>query len=399
LQKITLTAYNLCQLTEIRNQELVQNHYGEKHQGDLFELTNNAPSKKNNLSMQTNYINTLLNCLATSASLKHLIGCELGASYSIILDRMWKDATDPKKQGKKKAGFKLGEGSNQVIESVFFDKTIEESLGEIPNGAEMQPSNLEKSFPIELCKFQWWSVSKQEIITSIFNIIVSETRKPKVAKGVRDSDPITMCIKNKVFNFIKETYRKHGAVEIDTPIFELKETLMGKYGDEGAKLIYDLKDQGGELLSLRYDLTVPFARYCALNNVTKMKRFHIGKVYRRDQPNFNKGRYREFHQCDIDLAGPSGTMIADSEILSIVNEIMTGFKIPNFKIKVSDRRLLAAIIEVSGANMDRFAAICSSIDKLDKQPWSEVAVELIEEKGVPADVVDKIGPIVQHKGN
>jgi histidyl-tRNA synthetase len=174
---------------------------------------------------------------------------------------------------------------------------------------------------------------------------------------------------------------------------------MGKYGEEGAKLIYDLKDQGGELLSLRYDLTVPFARFCSTNNITKIKRFHIGKVYRRDQPNLNKGRYREFHQCDIDLAGPSGVMIADSEILSIANEILVGFKIPNFKIKISDRRLLTAIIEVAGANPDRFAAICSSIDKLDKQPWSEVCDELVNEKGVPSDVAAKIAPIVQHKGN
>lgn len=104
-----------------------------------------------------------------------------------------------------------------------------------------------------------------------------------------------MCIKNKATNFIKNTFRKHGAMEIDTPVFELKETLMGKYGEEGGKLIYDIKDQGGELLSLRYDLTVPFARYCATNNVMKIKRFHIGKVWRRDQPNFSKGRFREFH--------------------------------------------------------------------------------------------------------
>ena len=380
---------------------MVQDYYGEKGQGDLFELTKTAPVCKKNLSIQTNYLNALLNCISASASIKHYIGCEVGASYSIILDRIWKDSTDPKKQAKKKAGFKLGEGSTQVLEGVFYEQTIENALGPIPNASEagLETSSLVKSFPIEICKLQWWKSAKQAQITNIFNILISETRKPKVAKGVKDSGPITVCIKNKAFNFIKDTFRKHGAVEIDTPIFELKETLMGKYGEEGAKLIYDLKDQGGELLSLRYDLTVPFARYCSTNNVTKIKRFHIGKVYRRDQPNLNKGRFREFHQCDIDLAGPSGVMIADSEILSIANEIMTGFKIPNFKLKVSDRRILAAIIEVSGANMDRFATICSSIDKLDKQPWEEVAEELIGEKGVPEDVVAKIGPIVQHKGN
>ena len=223
-------------------------------------------------------------------------------------------------------------------------------------------------------------------------------RRPKVAKGVRDTDPIQMCIKNKAADMIRKTFKKHGAMEIDTPVFELKETLMGKYGEEGSKLIYDIKDQGGELLSLRYDLTVPFARYCATENIQKIKRFHIGKVWRRDQPNFSKGRFREFHQCDIDLAGNSGVMIADSEILTIANEVMTGLEIPNFEIKVCDRRLLEAVIEVAGANLERFKTICSSIDKLDKLPWDEVARELVEDKGISQAVCDKLAPIVQNRG-
>ena len=130
----------------------------------------------------------------------------------------------------------------------------------------------------------------------------------------------------------------------------------------------------------------------------KIKRFAIGKVWRRDQPNFSKGRFREFHQCDIDLAGNSGAMIADSEILSIASEVMTGLQIPNFEIKVCDRRLLEAIIEVAGANLERFKTICSSIDKLDKQPWEEVCEELIEEKGIAKEVADRLGPIVQNRG-
>lgn len=92
-----------------------------------------------------------------------------------------------------------------------------------------------------------------------------------------------MAIREKAFNIIKCVFKRHGASEIDTPVFELKETLTGKYGEE-SKLIYDLEDQGGELLSLRYDLTVPFARYVALNNLPSIKRFHIAKVYRRDNP-------------------------------------------------------------------------------------------------------------------
>lgn len=93
---------------------------------------------------------------------------------------------------------------------------------------------------------------------------------------------------------------------------ELKSTLTGKYGED-TKLIYDLADQGGEVLALRYDLTVPFARFLALNSVGKIKRFHIGKVYRRDQPQMAKGRYREFYQCDFDVAGVYPRMIADAE--------------------------------------------------------------------------------------
>jgi len=101
-----------------------------------------------------------------------------------------------------------------------------------------------------------------------------------------------MAIRRKVIDTIVNVFKKHGAVELDTPVFELKDVLTGKYGED-SKLIYDLEDQGGEKCSLRYDLTVPFARFMANNtNIQKIKRFHIGKVYRRDQPTISKGRYR-----------------------------------------------------------------------------------------------------------
>jgi histidyl-tRNA synthetase len=108
-------------------------------------------------------------------------------------------------------------------------------------------------------------------------------RKPKCAKGTRDMTPLQMAIREKAFEKIRAIFKKHGAQEIDTPVFELKETLTSKYGED-SKLIYDLEDQGGELLSLRYDLTVPFARYVAEKGLSSIKRFHIAKVYRRDQP-------------------------------------------------------------------------------------------------------------------
>ena len=143
----------------------------------------------------------------------------------------------------------------------------------------------------------------------------------KVVKGARDFLPYQMAIRSKAFEIITSVFKKHGAVEIDTPVFELKETLMGKYGEE-SKLIYDLNDQGGELLSLRYDLTVPFARYIAVHNFPSIKRYHIGKVYRRDNPQMSKGRFREFYQCDFDIAGPNyGKMIPDAEVLKVVVKI------------------------------------------------------------------------------
>lgn len=126
--------------------------------------------------------------------------------------------------------------------------------------------------------------------------------RPKIAKGARDFGPEEMKIRSQAFETIRSVFKRHGAVEIDTPVFETKELLTGKYGED-SKLIYDLADQGGELLSLRYDLTVPFARFLAMNSVGNIKRFHIAKVYRRDNPNISKGRYREFYQCDFDIAG------------------------------------------------------------------------------------------------
>lgn len=118
----------------------------------------------------------------------------------------------------------------------------------------------------------------------------------KTPKGTYDHGPHQMALRQKVFRKIEEIFQTHGAQAIDTPVFELTEVLSGKYGED-SKLIYDLADQGGEQLSLRYDLTVPLARYLAMNKITTLKRYHIGKVYRRDTPRIAQGRYREFYQC------------------------------------------------------------------------------------------------------
>lgn len=222
-------------------------------------------------------------------------------------------------------------------------------------------------------------------------------RKPKIAKGTRDYLPEQMMIRDQAFQIIRRVFKSHGAVEIDTPVFELKDTLTGKYGED-SKLIYDLADQGGELLALRYDLTVPFARFLSLNSVGNIKRFHIGKVYRRDQPQLSKGRYREFYQCDFDIAGTYGRMVPDSECLCVASEILASLPIGNFGIKLNHRRLLDAILDLSGVPADKFRIICSAVDKLDKEPWSEVKREMVEDKGLAAEVADKIGVFVVQKG-
>jgi len=219
----------------------------------------------------------------------------------------------------------------------------------------------------------------------------------KTAKGTRDYQPPQMAVREKVFNKIIETFKRHGAETIDTPVFELKEVLTGKYGED-SKLIYDLADQGGEILALRYDLTVPFARYCAMNKISNIKRYHMAKVYRRDNPSIARGRLREFYQCDFDIAGAYDAMIPDAECVKIVQEILSSVDVGPFVIKVNHRMILDGIFEVCGVKEDMFRTICSSVDKLDKSPWEEVKKEMTEEKGLDEDAADRIGEYVRMSG-
>ncbi|XP_009474093.1 PREDICTED: histidine--tRNA ligase, cytoplasmic isoform X2 [Nipponia nippon] len=199
----------------------------------------------------------------------------------------------------------------------------------------------------------------------------------KTPKGTRDYSPKQMAIRERVFNAIITCFKRHGAEVIDTPVFELKETLTGKYGED-SKLIYDLKDQGGELLSLRYDLTVPFARYLAMNKITNIKRYHIAK--------------------DFDIAGQFDPMIPDAECLKIVHEILSDLQLGDFLIKVNDRRILDGMFAVCGVPDSKFRTICSSVDKLDKMPWEEVRSEMVGEKGLSPEAADHIGEYVQLHG-
>ncbi|KAG6448713.1 hypothetical protein O3G_MSEX005706 [Manduca sexta] len=219
----------------------------------------------------------------------------------------------------------------------------------------------------------------------------------KTPKGTRDYNPQQMSIRNDVLQKIITVFKRHGAECIDTPVFELKEVLTGKYGED-SKLIYDLKDQGGEILSLRYDLTVPLARYLAMNKITNLKRYHIAKVYRRDNPAMTRGRYREFYQCDFDIAGAYDPMVPDAECLKVVTEILDTLNIGQYVLKINHRRLLDGMFEACGVPADKFRATCSTVDKLDKSPWDEVRTEMINEKGVTPEAADKIGEYVRLNG-
>ncbi|KAH8419792.1 hypothetical protein KR009_002665 [Drosophila setifemur] len=240
----------------------------------------------------------------------------------------------------------------------------------------------------------------------------------KTPKGTRDYGPQQMTLRQGVLDKIVQVFKRHGGEAIDTPVFELKEVLTGKYGED-SKLIYDLKDQGGEILSMRYDLTVPLARYLAMNKISSIKRYHIAKVYRRDNPAMTKGRYREFYQCDFDIAGTYDPMLADAECVKIVAEILDTLDIGDYVIKLNHRQLLDGMFEACGVPAENFRAICSAVDKLDKvglrsfdlsescylyyetpfqSPWAEVRKEMVEEKGLDEAAADRIGEYVRLSG-
>jgi histidyl-tRNA synthetase len=218
----------------------------------------------------------------------------------------------------------------------------------------------------------------------------------KVPKGTIDWDGDNIILREAVFNKIRKIFSAHNAREIDTPVFELRSILMDKYGED-SKLIYDLEDQGGELCALRYDLTVPFARWLAMSNTRQIKRFQIGKVYRRDQPAIDRGRMREFYQCDFDYAGILDLMIPDSEVLCITAEVFEALGLA-VTIKINHRLILDGIFRAVGVPTDLVRPISSAVDKLDKLPWNEVKKEM-EQKGLDGVVTDKIGAYVTQSGD
>jgi histidyl-tRNA synthetase len=219
----------------------------------------------------------------------------------------------------------------------------------------------------------------------------------KTPKGTKDWADKDMVIRDAIFSTLTKLFKRHGGVTIDTPVFELREILTGKYGED-SKLIYNLEDQGGELTSLRYDLTVPFARYVASNSIASIKRYHIAKVYRRDQPAMTKGRMREFYQCDFDIAGTYDTMVPDSEALSTLCEGLVELGITDFKIKLNHRKVLDGIFQACGVKDEDVRKVSSAVDKLDKSPWEAVKKEMVVDKNQPEEVADKIGEFVKLNG-
>lgn len=221
----------------------------------------------------------------------------------------------------------------------------------------------------------------------------------KTPKGTRDYGPGEMFCRDYVERIVKECFTLYGGAQLDTPVFERKDILAGKYGED-AKLIFDLEDQGGEQLALRYDHTVPLARYLAMGGATntQSKLWQIGKVYRRDSPVMSKGRMREFSQADFDITGPWDTMIPDAELLSLLCTILTRLEVGEFTVKVNHRKILDGIFEVCGVPPEKIRPISSAVDKLDKSPWSDVKKEMTDEKGLDTASADKIGEYVKYKG-
>lgn len=155
-----------------------------------------------------------------------------------------------------------------------------------------------------------------------------------------------------------------------TPVFELRDILAGKHGED-TKLIYDLQDQGGELCSLRYDLTVPFAPWMAMHEYQNVKRYQLANVCRRDQPAISRGRLREFFQCDFAIAGTYGAMVADAEMLRVVCEVFRALDM-DIAVKLNHRQVLDGLFAVAGVPQDLLRPISAAVDKLDKTSWSAV---------------------------
>ena len=242
-------------------------------------------------------------------------------------------------------------------------------------------------------------------------------QKPSIPKGTRDFSPVEMAKRNYIFNTIREVFHLFGYQQIETPSMENLSTLMGKYGDEGDKLLFKIQNSGDyfsgltdeELLSrnaaklaskfcekgLRYDLTVPFARYVVMHRDEisfPFKRYQIQPVWRADRP--QKGRYREFYQCDADVVG-SNSLLNEVELVQMIDRVYGKFGI-RVSIKINNRKILTGIAEIIG-EADKIVDITVAIDKLDKIGLDNVNAELAQ-KGIPQEAIAKLQPIIMLSG-
>lgn len=242
--------------------------------------------------------------------------------------------------------------------------------------------------------------------------------KPGIPKGTRDFSPVEMAKRNYIFDTIRNVYSLYGFQQIETPAMETLQTLMGKYGEEGDKLLFKVLNSGDYLngiskdeftedntlrlaaklceKGLRYDLTVPFARYVVMHRndlQLPFKRYQIQPVWRADRP--QKGRYREFYQCDADVVG-SDSLMNEVELMQIVDTVFTRFGV-RVAIKINNRKILAGIAEVIGAS-DKIVDITVAIDKLDKIGLDNVNAELADD-GIDAGAIEKLQPIISLSGS
>ena len=243
-------------------------------------------------------------------------------------------------------------------------------------------------------------------------------QKPSIPKGTRDFSPVEMAKRNYIFNTIREVYALYGFQQIETPAMENLSTLMGKYGDEGDKLLFKILNSGDFLhgmtadevantsttklaakfceKGLRYDLTVPFARYVVQHRdelQLPFKRYQIQPVWRADRP--QKGRYREFYQCDADVVG-SDSLLNEVELMQIIDTVFTRFGI-RVRLHINNRKILTGIAEIIGA-ADKIIDITVAIDKLDKIGIDKVNEELIA-NGLTTEQVKKLQPILMLSGS
>lgn len=242
--------------------------------------------------------------------------------------------------------------------------------------------------------------------------------KPTIPKGTRDFSPVEMAKRNYIFNTIRDVFHLFGFQQIETPSMENLSTLMGKYGDEGDKLLFKIQNSGDyfngitdeELLGrnaaklaskfcekgLRYDLTVPFARFVVMHRDEisfPFKRYQIQPVWRADRP--QKGRYREFYQCDADVVG-SNSLLNEVELVQMIDNVFLKFGV-RVSIKLNNRKILSGIAEIIG-HSDKIVDITVAIDKLDKIGLDNVNAELAS-KGIPQDAIEKLQPIIMLSGS